>query len=84
MVNTEQVSGGASESIPQRVGIQVQPAAGDVFDRLDDARRRRIRVFVRVELGPAGILRLLAGDVRVQAIDAGTEERHGLGDVRSD
>ena len=65
------------------VGVGIQAQAGSIaaelgLDRLDDARRRRVRIFVGVELDEVGELGLLAGNIRRQLMNERAPElAHG-------
>ena len=62
-----------AELLPQRarrrVRIQPQPAVNCRPHRRQHCRRRRVRIFIRVELDQAGHLRLLAGHVAGHLLD---------------
>jgi hypothetical protein len=65
------------KGIAQRIGIPHQTGFGRLLDGPRDARRRRIRALVRVQLDEFPRLRLFARRVTDQSFDLGTEIAHG-------
>ena len=63
-IDAEHAAGGLAEGVAERVRVLAEPVAGERgADRLEDARRRRVRVLVGVELDDVRVVELLAGDV---------------------
>ena len=59
-----------------RIRVEIQSPARRVGDGFNNARRRRIRILVRIQFCPASILRLLARHISGDSIEFRSKKAH--------